>query len=70
LGQLVELLGGEFLPLGREHGDEVAVPDALLGDLLFRPTDGAEEILENHAFQLFPDLCRGRDALQEACHGP
>ncbi len=62
LGKLVELLGREFLPLGGEHPDEVAVPHARLVDLLFGTADRPEEILEDHPFQFLPDLHRGGDA--------
>ena len=68
LGEFVELLGGEFLPLGGEHPDEVAVPDAGLVDLLLGAADRPEEILEDHPFQFLADLHRGGDALQEAGH--
>ena len=66
LRQLVELLGGKLLPLGREHADEVAVADALLVDLLFRPADRAEEILQDHLFQFLPDLRRGGEIAEKA----
>ena len=60
LGKLVELLRGKLLPLGGKHPDEVAVPNALLVDLLLRASDRAKQIVQDHPFQFFSDLRWGR----------
>src|SRR5271157_4394142 len=46
--------------LESQHPDEVAVPNALLVDLLLWAPDRAEEVAQNHSFEFFSDLRRGR----------
>ena len=46
----------------------IAVSNALLVDLLLRAPDWADQVLQDHLFELFPGLRRGGDAAQEAGH--
>ena len=68
LGQFVEFLGRQFLPLRGEHPDQVAVPHALLVDLLLGPTRRPQQVLQDHLLKFLPDLRRGGDGLQDRSH--
>jgi hypothetical protein len=59
----------EPLPIAWGRAPEQgAVAHAGLGDLFVGTTDWPEQLAENHPFQLFPDLHRGENRLQETRH--
>ena len=65
LGQFVEFLRRQFLPLRGQHPDQIAVPHALLDDFLGRPPNRPQEVVQDHLLKFLPNLHRGGDALKD-----